>query len=338
MKAAPKGRRHSKRKNLKRLSKQTKAIFKWPSIIFTHLNSRIFCFNNKLYDLHRLFGKNDNINKTTSEVNLKPERWYKKLFYKLFGLEKKKLPLVVVGIHHDNNFITSNPAVSSIKKDDNRYRNGVKVEYYKKNKLNVLKLSKREHKFKRLTSKPYEDLFHEHNFQPNAKSIKIENNIAKLLNQIEKKHIISKQLPSQKLDVHYNLFYGTNTLKAICLSEKSTSSKHTAISTGKLILLFNIGSEHHTSSSDSEPKILELNETSFIVLPNNSELYPQDCSNFKTTIRKHIKLKYDELKYNQLSNPFPDTAEDSAKNCKNKYQLSNVDKKTEKFDAFEKLI
>ncbi|OBA28127.1 hypothetical protein HANVADRAFT_1208 [Hanseniaspora valbyensis NRRL Y-1626] len=339
MRSAPKGRRYSNRKNIKRYRNKIKKYLSWYTFLINKYNLKKFTFSNKFYEFKQNFRRNDLLSKTNklNQLNEKTP-WYKILFYKIFKVKKKDLPLVIVSISHFTYSQRNNTKIEEGKGNDvlNSFvskKTELKIEYVNKNKWNTLMLSNREQKIKKINSQQYQDACNKGNLidtflnTSENENFKTDNpQTFKSLNQIEQKHILSQKIPTSKLDVKYNFYYGTNALKTICIpliSATPTTSLTSSSNNSQNISNNNsptrppaIITNSNTSSTDSI-NFLEINNKLSIRLPKDVYLKTPEEQIFNTHLRKKIRLKFHDLK--------------------NKTSVSNINKKDEKISIEEQV-
>ena len=341
MRSAPKGRRYSNRKNIKRYRNKIKKYLSWHIFLINKYNLKKFTFSNRFYEFKQNFRKNDLLSKTNklNQLNEKTP-WYKILFYKIFKVKKKDLPLVIVSISHYTYSQRNNKKIEEEKGNDiiksfNSKKTELKIEYVNKNKWNILMISNREQKIKKINSQQYQDACNKGNLidtflntsETENEKFKTDNpQTFKSLNQIEQKHILSQKIPTSKLDVKYNFYYGTNALKTICipLISATPTTISTSLSNNSQNILGNnspttapaIITNSNTSSTDSI-NFLEINNKLSIRLPRDVYLKTPEEQIFNTHLRKKLRLKFHDLK--------------------NKTSVSNINKSNEKMSIEEQV-
>ena len=263
MRAAPIGRRHSKRKQAKRYLQKITRYFTWHQAFVNRYNITKFKWFNTSVTFKHNKSTVDAFN--TSVVNDdKQQNWFKRLINKIINVDKKHQPLVIVGIKHYNK---------------KTYSQSVKIQYLKKNHWNTVMISNRTNKLKTIDS---------HNFTEKYNSIIQSKNVENkyidhfnTLNQIEKTQALRSILPDKNLDIKYDYYYGTNALKTICIPLISGSTESTS---SNEVIEFN-----KTFSLKIDSKLLKGADSN-MEFSNNSH------------IRKKISQKYVSVRSKRQAN------------------------------------
>lgn len=310
MRAAPEGRKHSNKKYIKKIRNKVEKYFRVHSFLFNKYSFNKFKINNKLFLVKQMLKQDDilSITNTSKKDNAKP--WYKILFWKVFALEKKHLPLVIVSIGHYTYSKRRTPDSCRNNAVNNMLskKYGLKIEYLDNNKWSTLKLSNREQKLKSLKIQSFQHSYDEnlgdkdfskcnanHEMQCQAHKSPLGS-----LSKMEQKNIISQQLPNEKVDIKYNFFNGTNALKAICVPLISATPTSSSGSSAKFSQKYNKRSPFSVpqltfpkrARSKSNVNILQAGQSFTILLPQ--QLRMSENRAIKSQLRESIRIKFHE--------------------------------------------